>query len=85
MVLGQIEDQLHGAAHASRIFGDQQGAFARGHALRHAAPEPHSAVARQRVSIPLIMAASVCDRAPIVADNRSGGWGLRHEAFDQSD
>jgi hypothetical protein len=34
---------------SSRIFGDQQRAFARGHALRHAKPERHGAVARQRV------------------------------------
>ena len=49
LVLGLVEHQLHGAAQALRILGDQQRAFARGHALRHAAPERHRAVARQRV------------------------------------
>ena len=49
LILGQVEQQLHGAAQAVRIVGDQQRPFARGHALGHAAPERHGAVARQRV------------------------------------
>ena len=37
LVLGQIEDQLHRAAEAFRIFGDQKGSFTGRHAVRHAA------------------------------------------------
>ena len=49
LVLGLVEHQLHGAAQAAHILGDHKGAFPRDHALRHAAPERHSAVARQRL------------------------------------
>ena len=49
LVLGLVEHQLHGATEALRVFGNDQGAFARGHPVGHAAPEGHRAVARQRV------------------------------------
>jgi hypothetical protein len=49
LVLGLVQHQLDRAAQASRVVGDQQRAFAGGHALRNAAPERHSAVAREGV------------------------------------
>ncbi len=48
LILGLFEHQLHGAAHAFCVLGDEQRAMARGHALRDAAPERYRALARQR-------------------------------------
>jgi hypothetical protein len=48
LVLRQVEYQLHGAAQASLILGNQQRAFTRGHELSHAAPEVNRTVEHPR-------------------------------------
>jgi DNA-binding IclR family transcriptional regulator len=49
LVLGLVEHQLHGAAHACCVFGDEQRAVARGHVRCDAPPERDSPLARERL------------------------------------
>jgi hypothetical protein len=49
LVLRLLQDQLHGTAHAARIFSDQQGTCTAANPLCHATPKGGSPLARERV------------------------------------
>jgi hypothetical protein len=49
LILGQIQNQLHGAADAEGVFRHEQRALPFRDAIRHATPEGHRLVARHRL------------------------------------